>query len=70
MSRQAFKTSCLTTQMQQNADKSREKLPVDGEIPPRDGNKPAVSVPEVSKQHDVFARAITVGILGSAYASI
>ena len=36
---------------------------------PRDGTEPAVFVREVAKQHDVFAGAITSGVLVSARAS-
>ena len=35
----------------------------------RDGTEPAVFVPEVAKQHDVFAGAIAFGVLVSARAS-
>ena len=34
-----------------------------------DGTEPAVFVPEVAKQHDVFACAIAFGVLVSARAS-
>ena len=40
-----------------------------GEIPPQNGNEPAVFVPEVAKQHDVFAGTIAFGVLVSARAS-
>ena len=35
----------------------------------RDGTEPAVFVPEVAKQHDVFSGAIAFGVLVSAHAS-
>ena len=36
----------------------------------RDGTEPAVFIPEVAKQHDVFAGVIAFGVLVSARASV
>ena len=48
---------------------SGEQAPVDGKIIFSRSDEPAVSVPEVAKQHDVFVRAIAFGVLVNARAS-
>ena len=45
-----------------------EQVPVDDESRLRDGTEPAVFVPKVAKQHDVFAGVIAFGVLVSARA--
>ena len=49
----------------------QEQVPVDGLMANsrlQDGAEPAVFVPEVAKQHDVFAGVIAFGVLVSARA--
>ena len=48
---------------------SGEQVPVDDEIPPPRRDETVRFVPEVAKQHDVFAGAIAFGVLVSARAS-
>ena len=47
-----------------------KQLPVDDEIPPPNGTEPTVFVPEVAKQHDAFACAITFSVFPGALALV
>ncbi len=47
---------------------SAEQVPVDGDITSPEMTEPAIFVPEVAKQHDVFVCAIAFGVLVSTRA--